>query len=245
VIPAERSKWFGWWFARDAKRRIERRFDRIVVRGLDVLTRAGQDGPVLVVANHTSWWDPLVVVHLFWRIVPLEAYAMMDARNLRALPFFRKVGAFGVDLQDAADGARAIRYACKRLDKPGRLVWIFAQGREVPITVRPLGFRPGAAEIARLARRAIVLPCALRYEMGSRPDPVLYLSFGEPVSLPAEQGRCTNVLEAAVTAELERIEAVVVSGETSEFEPLYAKRDGTLSLLAIRALALLTRAPGR
>jgi 1-acyl-sn-glycerol-3-phosphate acyltransferase len=245
VIPATRSAWFGWWFARHARRQIERRFARVVVRGRDTLARAGQEGPVLVVSNHTSWWDPLVIIHLLWQVVPLEGYAMMDAKNLRLLPFFRKVGAFGVDVDDASDGARGIRYACKRLDHAGQAVWIFAQGREIPVTVRPLVFRPGAREIARIASRAKVLPCALRYEMGSRADPVLYVSFGEAVKVPRRAGDCARALEDAVTAELDRIDAAIVSGEAIGFETLYEKRDSPFFTLATRVLARLTRAHER
>jgi 1-acyl-sn-glycerol-3-phosphate acyltransferase len=245
VIPAARSAWFGWWLARHAQRRIERRFARVLVRGRDTLVRAAGESPVLIVSNHTSWWDPLVIIHLLWRVVPLEAYAMMDARNLRLLPFFRHVGAFGVDLDDAADGARGIRYACKRLDRAGQAVWIFAQGREVPVTVRPLVFRRGAWQIARVARRAKVLPCALRYEMGSRADPVLYVSFGDEVEIPRHADRSARILENAVTSELDRIDAVIVSGETLEFETLHEKKDGALATWATQTLARLTRAAER
>ena len=157
---------------------------------------------------------------------------MMDAKNLGRLPFFGKVGAFGVDLGDEHDGARAIRYAAKLLRAPRRLVWIFAQGREVPVTKRPLGFRPGSEAIARVARCAVV-PGAIRYEMAGEPEPALWLSFGEASALGGH--------EARVTAELDAIDAAVLSGGAEGFDAIYTKRRGRGFALAEAALALVTR----
>ena len=85
---------------------------------------------MLVVSNHTAWWDPLVAILLSHRILNTDGFALMDAKNLRRLPCFGRVGAFGVDLDDQRDGARAIRYAAKLLIAKElsrrRLVWIFA-----------------------------------------------------------------------------------------------------------------------
>jgi 1-acyl-sn-glycerol-3-phosphate acyltransferase len=238
VIPAAPSRWFSRWFARDVERRIAKTFGRVLVHGLDAVLAAGRDAPLLVVSNHTSWWDPLVTIHLFRRGPILDGYAMMDEKNLRALPFFRKLGAFGVRLGDPADGARAIRYAAGLLDRPGRVVWIFAQGREVPITVRPLAFRGGAAAIARIARRAACIPCALRYEFGERPKPDLYVSFGEPAPALA-----TGALEDAVARELVRIDAAIVARDEAGFARVLTARESLLFVWAQRALARLARLP--
>lgn len=130
MIPARKSRWFTAWFARHARARIAGTFGRVLVSGADELRAACAAGPVLVVANHTSWWDPLVALWLTNVVVHVDSFAMMDAANLRRLPFFGKVGAFGVDLDEAADGASAIRYAARLLDAPGRVVWIYPEGRE-------------------------------------------------------------------------------------------------------------------
>jgi 1-acyl-sn-glycerol-3-phosphate acyltransferase len=210
------------------------------VRGLERVRAAAREGPVLVVTNHTAWWDPLVALVVSTRVLGADAFAMMDAKNLERLPFFGKVGAFGVDLTDPTDGARAIRYATKLLCQPGRLVWIFAQGREVPITVRPLDFRPGSAEIARVAR-ADVIAGALRYEMGKTKDPTLWISFAEPLAPTRDviEGRAAH--ERLVTEELERIERAIAHGRDEGFESLYAKRPSPLFAFAEWALAWLTR----
>lgn len=228
---------------------MRRAFGSLRVRGLEPVRALMREGPVLIVSNHTAWWDPLLVLVLTTRVLGVDAFAMMDAKNLRRLPFFGLVGAFGVDLDVPADGARAIRYAAKLLDGPGRVVWIFAQGRERPVTERPLGFRGGTAEIARVARRAVVVPVALRYEHGARPEPDAYVSFGAPLartratSRDAEASRLAQ--EAAVTEELDALDAALRAGDLAAWVPVFEARPSRLMGLLQAALAWLTRPRAR
>lgn len=241
MIPARKGRLFAAWFARDAERRIARSFDAVRVRGLSELEGAVAHGPVLVVSNHTSWWDALVVLMLTQRVIRSDSYAMMDASNLVKLPFFAKVGAFGVDLADPADGARAIRYAAKLLSAPGRLVWIFSQGRERPITARPLGFAAGSAQVARVASRAQVVPLALRYEMGEAERPSLYVSIGAPLPRVSDVEEARAAQEAAVTRELDRIDEALVSGDSRAFHVLVQRTPSRLFSVAQALLAWWAR----
>lgn len=244
MIPAKKSALFSRWFAWHAERRLHASFATIRVRGLAALRDALAAGPVLVVSNHTSWWDPLVLLKLCLRDLRADAYAMMDADNLRRLPFFARVGAFGVDLGDRADGARSIRYAARLLDAPGRLVWLFPQGREVPVTARRLSFRRGSGEIARVARRARVVPVGLRYEHGARPEPDLWIavgSGGDAGAVLRDAAGETARHEELVATELARIDEALVGGVADGFERLHEKRPGRLFAFAQAVLAWLAR----
>lgn len=240
MIPARKTRLLGGWFARHAQTRLRATFGTVRVRGLEVLREATARGPVLVVSNHTSWWDPLVAIVLCARVLKVDAYALMDARNLRRLPFFAHVGAFGVDLDDRADGARAIRYAASLLATPGRVVWVFPQGRERPITERPLSFEAGAAAIARVAKRALTVPIGLRYELGPRERPDLWLAIGAPAvgSRDVEAGRAAQ--QNAVSAELDAIDAALRTGDVSSFGLWHEARVGWFGTFAERLLARCT-----
>jgi 1-acyl-sn-glycerol-3-phosphate acyltransferase len=198
MIPARRSTWFTYWFCRVARSRLEKGFGLLAVKGLQNLRNAVNEGPVMVVSNHTSWYDPLVVLWLTNVVVPSRSYAMMNAKNLRRLGFFSRVGAYGVDLDSEADGAAALRYSVKLLKEPGNVVWIFPQGDERP-SFEPLHFRGGAEHIARLARVPTV-PIGLEYVVGGNAEPELYVSIGEAVKPDALGGR----------ARLERVESAAV-----------------------------------
>lgn len=242
MIPAVKSPWLTRFLRRDAERRIARSFSAVRVRGIEHAREALRTSPVLIVSNHTSWWDPLVLQWIASGELAADAYAMMDAKNILRFPFFKRVGAFGVDLDDAADGMRAIRYATKLLSKPGRLVWIFPQGAETPITKRPLQFRPGAAAVARLARHAKIIPAALRYEMRGVPKPELWLSFGvgHDHLAAATPERQVDLVQA----EMDRIEAAIHDDCPADFERMMkdaSPRDGLLFRVAQAVLIWLTR----
>jgi 1-acyl-sn-glycerol-3-phosphate acyltransferase len=237
MIPASKQRHFNAWFAAHARGRIEKSFASMRVHGLAHARDLAREAPLLVVSNHTSWWDPLVILHASQHLLGTDGHALMDAQNLRKLPFFALVGAFGVDLGDPSDGAAAIRYAARLLDRPGRLVWVFPQGRERPITERPLAFRAGSAEIARVAKRAITLPAALRYEHASTERPVLYLSFGDRLAAERDPARGRELQERAVEQEMARIERAVRGEEGLGFEAVHTSDEAPDGGLATRALS--------
>jgi 1-acyl-sn-glycerol-3-phosphate acyltransferase len=243
VIPSRKSALFDAWFASHARGRIARTFGRVIVRGVDATRARAQKSPLLVVSNHTSWWDPLVILHASTHLLGTDGHALMDARNLRRLPFFALVGAFGVDLDVPSDGASAMRHAARLLDRPGRLVWIFPQGAERPITERPLGFREGAAQIARLARSAITIPAAIRYELAGEEMPRLYLSFGPPLAAERDTALARAAQEQAVERELAEIDAEIAGrpARGEAFATIHQRGPSWLAILAERALALFTR----
>ncbi|MCA9653923.1 MAG: lysophospholipid acyltransferase family protein, partial [Myxococcales bacterium] len=203
MIPAAKRRWFTRWFGAQAHARLRATFGTLHLAGREHLQQALRRGPVLVVSNHSSWWDPIVALVLSTRIVPSDAHALMEAANLRRRPFFALVGAFGVDRGSRRDGARAVRHAVSLLDRPGRLVWIFPQGEERPLHERPLVFHPGAARVAERAPAATVLPVALAYAFGAREAPELLVSIGAPLPAEGSAARARDAQAAAVLAELE------------------------------------------
>lgn len=243
MIEPRKSRLFNAWFAGHARSRIHRTFGRVLVRGVDATRSRAAEAPLLVVSNHTSWWDPLVVLHASTHLIRTDGHAMMDAKNLRRLPFFALVGAFGVDLDRAADGAAAIRFSAKLLDRPGRMVWIFPQGAERPIHERPLGFREGAAHVARVAKRAVTIPAALHYEFAGEELPRLYLSFGPALPYERDAAKARAAQEEAVLAELAAIDDAIagrpVPGEA--FSLVHRRDPSWLARLAERWLALMAR----
>lgn len=217
MIRDRKAAWFAWLFARHARTRIRGAFGRVMVHGMEAAKQAVHAGPVLAVVNHSSWWDPLVVLWLSELELGADGYAMMDAKNLRRLPFFTRVGAFGVDLDDALDGARAVRHAAKRLGRAGRVVWIFPEGEERS-PYAPLVLRPGAAGVGRVAREARVLPVGLRYVFGARERPDLWISFGETHETRSDVATGMRDQEASIARELARIDgALADAGEREAF----------------------------
>ena len=243
MIPAKRSRLFTAWFTRQVEKRMKKSFHAVRIRGLDQLRSGLEQGPVLAVSNHTSWWDPMMIIFLAYRILHVDGYALMDAKNLRRLPFLGRIGGFGVDLEDLKDGQRAVRHAASLLSGPGRLVWIFPQGSERP-SIEPItGFKPGAAVIARLARqRANVIPVGIRYVVGAFERPDALISIGSPLAAQTDVEAGRYAQQQAVADEVDRIDRYLSApSEDGGFEPLFIHTPSIMERLAERWLARLTR----
>ena len=241
VIPARKSRLFDAWFTRYTERRLRRCFSQVLVRGARQVRELATQRPLLIVSNHTSWWDGLVILYLTNRVLDADGYALMDAKNLRRLRFFARVGAFGVDLERPQDVAAGLRLAARLLRTAGRVVWVFPQGHEVAVTARPLGFRPGAAGVARLSPQAAVVPMGLRYEFGELELPRLFVAFGAPVPPIRDVEPQRQAQEDAVTAQLNLIDEAIVRdpGRHHGFDCLIETRPRSLSRLATKALSRL------
>ena len=89
---------------------------------------AHTDAPLVVYANHSSWWDPMVSVLLAERLLPQRKhYAPMDAAALARYPVLKKIGIFPVEMQTARGAAQFLRTSLAVLTGGG-VVWITPQG---------------------------------------------------------------------------------------------------------------------
>ena len=204
---------------------------RTLRRGLsalrvDGLHRISAERPLLLCANHVSFHDGLIAAALS-RAVP-DARVLMRADQLRRAPLLRWAGAVGVE-ENPLDGARALRFAARFLDRPGRALWLFPQGKLRPQWARPLAFRDGAGLIARRSGAA-VLPVSIHYEPGEREQPEAWVRIGPPTDAAS--------LERAVEQGLDEIRARILAGaETESLWPAPARLgEGLFSRLASRAL---------
>lgn len=112
----------------------------LLLHPLDVQGRENlPDEPVLICVNHSSWWDPVLLVCALTSDFPLR---IMAKRQLFKIPivggFIRRMGAFPVDRGNSDIGA--IKTAIKSL-KEGFSLLIFPEGTRVKKgqSVRPKG----------------------------------------------------------------------------------------------------------
>ena len=206
---AVRTPWFLGVARRYVRRRLAHGLDGLRAAGVERAREAAAAGPVILAANHVSWWDPFLVVALD-EALGTEGYALMDAANLAGLPFFARLGAVPLDRSTPARLRAGLRAGAALLDRPGRAVWMFPQGRLRPAHLRPLGLHPGIALLARLAPGASVVPVAFQYAFGEHPAPAALAWLGEPIPPRiAASPEGTALLEIALEAGLRGIDAVL------------------------------------
>jgi len=200
-----RSSRAVWWAFDGVFRPWMARHVRVHVAG-----RAGilePDFPLLVVANHESFWDGFLLREVQRRLRPRARFhAVMLERELRARPFLRLLGALGVAPGSVASTRRLLRTVerLRREDPTGVLAY-FPQGEIHPGAVRPLGFRRGVGRVADALAPVTVLPVGIRVLPGRTHRQEAYVSVGEALAVPSPGTLSTRLLEGAVAEELAAI----------------------------------------
>jgi 1-acyl-sn-glycerol-3-phosphate acyltransferase len=179
---------------------MRRRIHAVRMAGLPSVD-AGER-PLLLAANHVSWWDGFILREVQRRMRPrAPLYTLMSTAELQRLPFFRHLGVVGIDGDSPASVRSALRTLEARLrERPDAVIAYFPQGRIWPSHRRPLGFRRGIELfVERLSPR--VLPVGLHLEPLNTVAPTVFVSVGGALDAPVG----ADALERRVEEELDAI----------------------------------------
>jgi hypothetical protein len=163
-----------------ARRRVARGLDGLWVSGLAEARAALAQRPLIFVANHVAWWDALL-------LLPLDdalggtGWAVMDSRNLRSLPFLGWVGALPLDRSSPQRSRECLQSCADLLDRPGRGVWVFPQGRQRPAHLRPLDLKTGLG-IMHARSPVDLVVVSINYVFLERNRPAAVVRFSEPIA---------------------------------------------------------------
>ncbi|MBS1913338.1 MAG: lysophospholipid acyltransferase family protein [Bacteroidetes bacterium] len=221
-----------WLLARYFARRARRHFAAVLAhghQGLQPWSRNGNAGmPLLLVANHSSWWDAALPIVLSVGILHQDAYGMMQTEELRRYQFFRRAGIFSVDRSNARSAMRSIEYAASLLQGTSRVLWIFPQGTIAPNDRRPIRTEPGAAHLARRLERVAIAPVAFRYEVGREEHPLACIRIGAPRILggadTADPRKLNEEIARMMEAELDALRDAMLAENYAGFERLIRGR---------------------
>ena len=190
------------------RRRIARHLDGLWVSGLDEARAALAGRPLIFASNHVAWWDALLLLPIDEALGGL-GWAVMDARNLRRLPFLGWVGALPLDRSNHERSLGCLQSCAALLDRPGRALWIFPQGRQRPAHLRPLDLKPGVQTLQDTSGADLVA-VSVDYVFLERDRPAAVVRFSPPIPgptlggdglLPAVESRILDglaVIDAAV-----------------------------------------------
>ncbi len=230
---ARKSPWGEWLVWALVRTSLQRMFVRVRLRELAGNPRAAAL-PLLLVANHPSWWDGYLAL-LLSRHYGARRYLMMDAAQLTRYGFFAWAGCFGVERADARDVARSIAYAVELLRQAEPTwLWLFPQAEITPARARPLALHAGAAHIVRRAtaggRTVGVLPVAWELVFRGEQHPEVVLLVGDIIPFDAERARdvssVTADLAAALAAIMDAIGGDIARGDFAGYRTILRGRAG-------------------
>ena len=131
---------------------INRHFSQVVVVGnVDVKN----DRSILLLSNHTSWWDGFWQLYLNMRVFKKKFHFMMLEEQLRKHWYFNYTGGFSVK-KSARSAVETIQYSAELLSHPSNLVLLFPQGKVESIHKHAITFEKGVEKILERTDRKSV-----------------------------------------------------------------------------------------
>lgn len=213
-------------------RRVVRRYFRNHFRAVQVQHAErlrDMRGPLIVYGNHSSWWDPMLILLLGQLLMPeRKHYAPIDARALEQYPILRKLGIFPVEMGSPRGAASFIRTS-EAILKNGGVLWLTPQGRFADPREFPLSFKPGLGALALRVPDVPLLPLSVEYTFWDERLPEALLHFAPPVHAKpnASTAEVTRELEDALAAAMYALQGDAIKRDPTCFETLYTGVRGT------------------
>jgi 1-acyl-sn-glycerol-3-phosphate acyltransferase len=180
MISARHTAWADWIFQPYLTRLFSRHFEALRLLGETPKIEARL--PLLLLPNHSTWWDGFFIYLLNKKIFRRRAFVMMLEAQLQLYPFFKYVGVFSVEPSSPAGVRASIRYAAQLLQQkkpPLPLLCIFPQGELQSWRQRPLAYKRGFELILRACGESVnLLPLAIRAEFLGRQRPEVFFCLG-------------------------------------------------------------------
>jgi 1-acyl-sn-glycerol-3-phosphate acyltransferase len=225
------------------RRYFRRHFRSVMAQHLERL--AMLEGPAIVYANHTSWWDPMLAILLAQTALPARKhYAPMDASALKRYPILRKLGIFPVAMTTARGAAQFLRTG-RAILQAGGVLWVTPQGRFADPREPQLAFKPGLAALALRVPGVALLPMAIEYTFWDERLPEALLHFRPAVALHGDETteEATQLLESELREAMQTLRDAAIARDASAFEAVLQGSKGTGGFYALgrRMRSLFTR----
>jgi 1-acyl-sn-glycerol-3-phosphate acyltransferase len=173
MIRPENNRIIYWFLRTYVKWRVNKQFHRLLFNTLD----ADKNRSILLIANHYSFWDGLVLFCVSERLFHKKFHVMLLEETSRREPFLKYGGAFSVS-KNTKDVLLSLDYAVKLLDDPNNLVLIFPQGQLYPNFTTHIHFEKGVQRIINQAQGKFQLVFAaafIQYFKHIKPTATVYL----------------------------------------------------------------------
>lgn len=151
---------------------INRHFAHVKIIGN---VEVSNDCSILLLSNHSSWWDGFWQLFLNMKVFKKKFHFMMLEEQLRKHWYFNYTGGYSVK-KTARSMIETIQYSAELLSHPDNLVLMFPQGKIESIHKHSFEFEKGVEKILERAGRSnvqiVFLVNSIDYFINRRP--ILY-----------------------------------------------------------------------
>jgi 1-acyl-sn-glycerol-3-phosphate acyltransferase len=148
---------------------VKRHFHELKFDPID----AALDKSILLVANHFSFWDSLILFVVFRKLMKKNFHVMVREDTTVKFQYVRYGGAFSINKQ-SRDMLQSLDYAVELLNDPQNLVLIFPQGKLYSNFVNTIQFEKGITRVMEKAEGKFQLLFAATF--------VQYLKYKKPTA---------------------------------------------------------------
>jgi len=134
---------------------------------------------ILLIANHFSFWDSLILYMVCRKILKRKFYVMAREDTTVKFQYVKYGGAFSINKQ-SKDMLQSLDYAAELLNDPQNLVLIFPQGKLYSNFVSTIQFEKGIARVMEKATGKFQLLFAatfVQYMKHKKPTATVYLQI--------------------------------------------------------------------
>lgn len=138
--------------------------------------------PVILLANHISWWDGFWAMYLNLKILRRKFHFMMLESQLRKYWFFNYTGGYSINKQSKSL-VESLQYTAGLIEKHENMVLVFPQGEIESMHLQTFSFEKGIERVLinKQGKLQLVFMANLT-DYFSKPKEGLYIYFTEYAS---------------------------------------------------------------
>ncbi|WP_058305858.1 lysophospholipid acyltransferase family protein [Gracilibacillus massiliensis] len=166
--------------------------------------------PTIYIANHSSWWDGLLLFQLTQKTSMEDHYIMMTEEGLKQYRFFRKLGAYSVRRDHPKDLIQSLRYTQTLLEH-GKKVWLFPQGSIQHQHIPDYQFMRGIGLLLSMFDQVMIKPVTFHYYFHERQKPIAAIDIGKGQLIHGTDAKdslvhqCESLLQGQRQSQLKRL----------------------------------------
>ncbi len=162
-----------WIFKVYVKWLVNKQFHRFLFNTIEVENNKS----VLLIANHFSFWDGLILYCLNERLFKKKFHVMILQETAKRIGALGYGGAFSVN-KGSRDVIESLDYAAQLLNNPGNLVLMFPQGKLYSNFVEHINFEKGVTKLIQKSGnncQIIFAATFIQYFEHKKPTVTIYL----------------------------------------------------------------------
>lgn len=110
--------------------------------------------PILIIANHISWWDGFWVMYLNMKIFKRKFYFMMLEEQLKKYWYFKYCGGYSIK-KNSKSIIESLKYSIEILSNPKNLLMLFPQGKIESQHKHIIEFEKGVEKIIKQLKNPV------------------------------------------------------------------------------------------